>query len=446
MATIYLRLSSKKDKVTSQSEILMRFKHGDIAQRAKTNIFVSSENWSDEEQSIIIPKWRVLTDEKKQLIDELQDKQSKLNDIKEHVDKSFKNADKKSVKENNKWLTDLIHDYNFPTEPEPKEENNQPEPQTLMQALDSLIESAEKGTRTVGKNQKPVDQRTTTQYRQVKKLLQRYFSTKNIKKNDIDIIDVNKKFYEGFTAFLYEQGYKLNTVGKHVKNIKVAINALSLDYKCEFLEPKKCVKLSEDIDNIYLTEDELSNIASLEIATPYLDKVRDQFLLLAWTGCRYSDLPKLRREYIYKMSNGGSCFKFEQKKTGTKVVIPIFPQVQYILDKYNYEIPKPMSNQPFNRFLKDVAKLAGLHDVVTITHTQSVNGKIKKVEERYEKWECVTAHTARRSFATNMYKRKYPTLMIMKITGHKTEKSFLSYIKVSEEENAELMLEKFKIE
>lgn len=90
MATIYLRLSSKKDKVTSQSEILMRFKHGDIAQRAKTNIFVSSENWNDEEQSIIIPKWRVLTDEKKHLIDELQEKQSKINDIKEHVDKAFK--------------------------------------------------------------------------------------------------------------------------------------------------------------------------------------------------------------------------------------------------------------------------------------------------------------------------------------------------------------------
>ena len=61
----------------------------------------------------------------------------------------------------------------------------------------------------------------------------------------------------------------------------------------------------------------------------------------------------------------------------------------------------------------------------------------------YKKWECVVAHTGRRSFATNMYKRNFPTLMIMRITGHKTEKAFLSYIKVTEEENAERMLELF---
>ena len=100
----------------------MRFKHGDIAQRAKTNVFVEEEYWSDKEQSIIIPKWRVLTDEKKLLKDELTDKTKRLNEIKELVEKSFNNTDKIVVKDNIKWLTNLIHDYNFPPEPDQEQE------------------------------------------------------------------------------------------------------------------------------------------------------------------------------------------------------------------------------------------------------------------------------------------------------------------------------------
>ena len=57
------------------------------------------------------------------------------------------------------------------------------------------------------------------------------------------------------------------------------------------------------------------------------------------------------------------------------------------------------------------------------------------------KWELVTTHTARRSFATNMYKSGFPTLSIMKITGHQTESAFLLYIKVTSEENATRLLE-----
>ena len=45
-------------------------------------------------------------------------------------------------------------------------------------------------------------------------------------------------------------------------------------------------------------------------------------------------------------------------------------------------------------------------------------------------------YTARRSFATNAYLAGLPPISIMKITGHKTESSFMKYIKISEKENA----------
>ncbi|MBR5101856.1 MAG: site-specific integrase [Muribaculaceae bacterium] len=310
-------------------------------------------------------------------------------------------------------------------------------PKTLMQAVNDLIAGAP--IRIVQRTGKPVSARTQIHYKQMRTHLETYLRAHDLA--DLDLADVNKDFYDSFVAFLYGQGLKLNTIGKHIKNIKAAINALPLAQRatCEFVEPKKCVKLTEEVDNIYLTETELEAIATLPIDTPYLDRVRDQFILLAWTGCRYSDLDKLTRDNIVNI-NGREFFKIEQQKTGARPTIPILPATRAILEKYGYNVPRPMANQKFNEYIKDVARRAGLTDEVKITRTEAG----KRVTQRYSKWQCVSAHTARRSFATNMYKRDFPTLMIMKITGHQTEKAFLSYIKVTEDENAERMMKLFE--
>ena len=67
----------------------------------------------------------------------------------------------------------------------------------------------------------------------------------------------------------------------------------------------------------------------------------------------------------------------------------------------------------------------------------------KKRDAPYEKWELVSTHTARRSACTNMYLRGIPTIAIMKISGHKRESTFLKYIKVSAEENADYIAEHY---
>jgi len=61
------------------------------------------------------------------------------------------------------------------------------------------------------------------------------------------------------------------------------------------------------------------------------------------------------------------------------------------------------------------------------------------------KYELVTSHTARRSFATNLYRRGIPSTQLMLLTGHRSESSFLRYIKVSREDNARDVAKKLKI-
>jgi integrase len=105
------------------------------------------------------------------------------------------------------------------------------------------------------------------------------------------------------------------------------------------------------------------------------------------------------------------------------------------LEKYDYNLPSEISNQRFNEYIKEACRLAGITGIETMTRT--VGGEL--VTDKFEKWEHVSSHTGRRSFCTNMYKRGLPTLMIMSISGHRTEKSFLKYIKVKQNEHAEMM-------
>jgi len=334
------------------------------------------------------------------------------------------------------WLKDVVHEILHPSR-NPKEK-----PRMLLETMKEFVAHINTYTH----NGKPISLHRTYHYKQTLTHLQNYLQA--TKQKDIEIRTLGKDFYDSFVNYLYREGLKPNTVGERVKNLKVVINALPLQDRagCEFVERGRCAKISEPVDNVYLTEEELGKLAACELGEK-LGRVRDAFLLLAWTGCRYSDLGKLTRDNIITVGNGYQCFKIEQQKTRGRVIIPILPGAAAVLEKYDYQPPKPITNQKFNEYIKQVCQAAGIDDDVTLVESEMKRARgsiqLKRVAHRYKKWECVTAHTARRSFATNMYKRDFPTLMIMSITGHKTERAFLTYIKVSEEENAERMIARF---
>ncbi len=125
----------------------------------------------------------------------------------------------------------------------------------------------------------------------------------------------------------------------------------------------------------------------------------------------------------------------EQFKTQGKVVIPCHPVVTAMLDKYNGVLPAAISNQKMNDYVKELCQLAD------ITHKESkgITKGGKRVIRTVEKWQLVSTHTARRSFATNMYVLGVPAITIMRITGHKTEKAFMRYIKLDEEQHAQII-------
>ncbi|MDR0368903.1 MAG: site-specific integrase [Bacteroidales bacterium] len=422
MATIYLSLSTKVD-VTKKQEILIRFSHGRINQRTKTNIFIPAEYWDSESQQIIIPNFRLMNDEKKELKQYLTEHSEKLNILTTTIQTIFNETDKDSITQD--WLKIIIDKYNFPEKYAPKE--TEPEIKTLFQFTDKFIATAH--TRKDKATGRPLTYNNIQQYRATEKHLKTF--AKSIKKKDFDFSEINSKFYDGYVSYLQNLGFTQNSVGKHVRVLKLMLNEATNQNINTNSDYGTFHVFTEETDTIYLNENELQQLKDTGLSKlPHLDRVRDWFLFLAWTGCRFSDLDKVAKTDIKD-----GFITFRQQKTNNKVTIPLHPVVLEILEKYNYDLPAEISNQRFNEYIKEACRIAGINGTETMTRTEG--GKL--ITTAFEKWEHVSSHTGRRSFCTNMYKRGLPTLMIMSISGHKTEKSFLKYIKVKQEEHAEMM-------
>jgi integrase len=104
--------------------------------------------------------------------------------------------------------------------------------------------------------------------------------------------------------------------------------------------------------------------------------------------------------------------------------------------------PKTIANPTFNKHIKEIAEIAKLNAVVQRRNT--IKGVVKI--EWVPKYSMVKAHTCRRTFATNCYLMGIPVKTIMMVTGHRTEKAFMKYIKVSKEQHANIMMSFFKKE
>ena len=122
------------------------------------------------------------------------------------------------------------------------------------------------------------------------------------------------------------------------------------------------------------------------------------------------------------------------------MILKYFHETLVISDiQYTY-----LSTDLYKLICKKVGLTEELNGKIFKSFPNEVTGKkhMRKVDGTYPKYLFVSSHTCRRSFATNLYKMKFPHVSIMQITGHKTESSFLKYIKVTPSEHAE-MLESF---
>lgn len=307
----------------------------------------------------------------------------------------------------------------FNLNPKPPVIIEQPVKLSLLGFIDKFTES-QKGDKL---------ESTIKVYKTAKKHLINFANLHGMK--DIQFEDINADFYDKYVQYLNSLNFAKNSVGKQIKILKTFLNnATDKGINTNlFFKTKLFKKPSEEVDKIFLTDEEIQRIYELDLTDEgSIEATRDLFVLACYTGFRFSDFSTLKREHIDD--------KFIIKKTlktKAKVVIPIHTVVRRILEKYNYELPHCIANTHANGQLKEIAERAKINTDIEVIKT--IGGKFDR--KVYKKWELVCTHTGRRSFATNSFLAGVPAISIMMITGHATESVFMKYISIDELANAE---------
>lgn len=453
MATIKFRLSSKTDKVSGQSEILVRFFHGRIDQYAKTNMFVQRQYWNATAGRVTVPRVRVMTVEAKELTTDLVGINTRLEAIKQFVNDAFIDAGAGKVKLPGTWLVDLMKEYNFPKEEESRK---------LLDVMERFIQIKYVSSSNVlhgravwralkrfliySDNQDiEIDQVTPDTLRDFMDYLKKehtFFEVTTDEDGERKLVFLNGRFKDAFQAvpesrLPVERGQ--NALNKFLAHLRtVFIWAVNNDITTN--NPFRNYSIPQSIYGTpyYITVEERNHLFHFDFSDdPRLAVQRDIFVFQCVIGCRVSDLRNLRKDSII---NGAVEYIPRKTKEGRPVTVrvPLNSVAREILERYK-DIPGEMllpciADQNYNYAIKDIFKAAGLTRMVTVLNPTT------RQEEKRPLNEVASSHLARRCFIGNLYKQVKDPNLIGKLSGHtEGSKAFARYRDIDEDLRKELV-------
>jgi integrase len=408
LATVFMRFSDKRG----------------IDKTVPLPIKVNSDHWSNKTESFKqrIVFDQVFTDGEKLAVE------TDLEKLKLFVFKKFNELLQTSESFSKEWLILTIDRYynKVTDENRPKE--------TLNEYIARFVKEIKSGDRFYTHNNKTKRYETGSikNFEGFKTQFDEYQKEKRV---NLNFSDITIDFYDRYLHYFMKKNYSTNTIGRHIKNLKTIMRHAREEglHDNSEIDRKKFKVLKEAVQNIYLTEKEVNLIENADLPEgSMLDKYRDVFLVGVYTAQRFSDFSRIKPENVRCLDNGLKVIDLTQKKTGERVIIPIKPELERILQKYNYTVPKTFE-QKVNEKIKDIAKDLDINELVEIEQTK---GGLK-VKTTIPKHDLIKTHTARRTGCTLMYLAGIPTIDIMKMSGHRSERELLNYIKVGKEETAQ---------
>lgn len=411
MASINFLYRSTKDKSNLILRLLFRYNGKDYVFGSKTKLEVEKTYWNKQHKK----KSKDITITNKQTEINIE-----LNKIENHILGAFNSADPDKV--NKEWISDQVDLYYNPTQKE------KTIPADLINYIDFYIDY----------RKDEVKKTSLKKFNVIKHKLQKL---EKFRKKQILILDINNDFKNEFVSYCKNELYSQNTIQRELAIIKTfCIHArflgLETHYQLDSLRLDKA-----KVEKIYLTFEELSRIEEInsDELTSSLDNAKDWLIISCYSGQRISDFMRFTENQI-RIEEGKHFLEFTQMKTSKLTTIPIHPKILEILKKRNGKFPYRISDQKYNDYVKEVCKLAGIDEIVKGSKILETKKGNRKQEGLYKKYELVTSHIGRRSFATNFY-GKIPTTYLINITNHSSEAMFLNYIGKS---NKDLAKETFK--
>lgn len=227
----------------------------------------------------------------------------------------------------------------------------------------------------------------------------------------LDFKDITYTFLKDFEVYLREKGNGINTVAKHLRQLRTLVNeAINQGYIHADAYPFRKYKIKQEKGrHEFLTPDELKKLENLEIKDRKLRHVLDAFLFCCYVGLRFSDFCQLKQSNFIKV-NGKKWLHFKSIKTGIELRLPLHllfeGKALAILDKYNIaEFASLGSNSEVNKCLAQITMMA----------------RIKK---------HITYHTARHTCATLLIHQGVPITTVQRLLGHTSVKTTEIYSEI----------------
>ena len=227
----------------------------------------------------------------------------------------------------------------------------------------------------------------------------------------LDFKDITYTFLKDFEVYLREKGNGVNTVAKHLRQLRTLVNeAINQGYIHADAYPFRKFKIKQEKGrHEFLTPDELRKLENLEMSDKKLRHVLDAFLFCCYVGLRFSDFCQLTPANFTKI-NGKKWLYFKSIKTGIELRIPLHllfeGKALAILERYSIEEFASLgSNSEVNKALSVIVGMA----------------RIKK---------HVTYHTARHTCATLLIHQGVPITTVQKLLGHPSVKTTEIYSEV----------------
>lgn len=227
----------------------------------------------------------------------------------------------------------------------------------------------------------------------------------------LDFKDITYTFLKDFEVYLREKGNGVNTVAKHLRQLRTLVNeAINQGYIHADAYPFRKFKIKQEKGrHEFLTPDELKKLENLEVNDKKLRHVLDAFLFCCYVGLRFSDFCQLTPANFIRV-NGKRWLHFKSIKTGIELRLPLHllfeGKALSILDRYNIEEFASLGcNSDVNKYLAQIVEIA----------------KIKK---------RITYHTARHTCATLLIHQGVPITTVQKLLGHTSVKTTEIYSEV----------------
>lgn len=227
----------------------------------------------------------------------------------------------------------------------------------------------------------------------------------------LDFKDITYTFLKDFEVYLREKGNGINTVAKHLRQLRTLVNeAINQGYIHADAYPFRKFKIKQEKgSHEFLTPDELKKLENLEVHDLKLRHVLDAFLFCCYVGLRFSDFCQLKQSNFIKV-NGKKWLHFKSIKTGIELRLPLHllfeGRALSILDKY------------------DITEFANLGSNSEVNKSLSVIIGMTRIKKH------ITYHTARHTCATLLIHQGVPITTVQKLLGHTSVKTTEIYSEI----------------